>query len=66
MPIYMMKEYIDPNIWKTYSNMSLNLLNASQANHKIMKDDVKNENVKSTMKNENHTSDSSNVCLFLK
>jgi hypothetical protein len=46
--------------------MSLNLLNASQANHKIMKDDVKNENVKSTMKNENHTSDSSNVCLFLK
>jgi hypothetical protein len=28
-------------------------LNAIQANHKIMKD-VKNENVKSTMKNENH------------
>jgi hypothetical protein len=41
-------------------------LNAIQANHKIMKDDVKNENVKSTMKNEDHKQDSSNVCLFLK
>ncbi len=30
-------------------------LNAIQANHTIMKDDVKkNENVKSTMKNEDH------------